>query len=241
MLVEGLCAMVLVGFGSMPGAVTAVGLPDGLASPDHGVVCSRERAICYDGYGPSIGLTEAFLGPEAAGRLTAGLRARPPEHRPGAVFSPAEGMECVRETGPCRLNGGEVTALTAVLYGPRPEPRDLSAEARAILGAEWRWLGTRYNNDTEARPADPARYTLRLEPVGTVRVQADCNGAGGQYRIEESRITIEITHSTMAACEPGSLDGAFLRGLSAAAVFFMQHGRLHLDLKHDTGSMEFAR
>ena len=30
------------------------------------------------------------------------------------MFSPAEGVECVRETGPCRINGNPDAALTAV-------------------------------------------------------------------------------------------------------------------------------
>jgi hypothetical protein len=37
-------------------------LPAGLESPDGGVVFNHERAICYDRNGPSIGLTETFLG-----------------------------------------------------------------------------------------------------------------------------------------------------------------------------------
>ncbi len=216
-------------------------LPAGLVSPDHGVVCNPERAVCYDRYGPSIGLTEAFLGPAAAEALTAALREDPVDQRPGAVFSPAEGVECVREMGPCRVNGEPDIGFTALLYNLRPQPADLSAEARAILGADWRWLGTRYNNDTEARPAEPARYTLRLEPDGSAHIRADCNRVGGQYRFEGSRITVEITHSTMAACEPGSLDGVFLRDLSAAVVYFMKNGRLYFDLNSDTGTMEFAR
>ena len=233
--------MLLIGAAWLAGSSGAATLPAGLASPDHGVVCNRERAICHDRYGPSIGLTEAFLGGAAAERLTAVLREHPPDNRPGAVFSPTEGVECVRETGPCRINGNPDAALTAVLYGPRLQPRDLSAEARAVIGADWRWLGTRYNNNTEARPAEPARYMLRIERDGSVRVQADCNGAGGHYGLEGSRIMIAITHSTLAACEPGSLERVFLRDLSAAAIYFMKNGRLYLDLKYDSGTMEFAR
>ena len=107
-------AMLLIGAAWLAGSSEAATLPAGLASPDHGVVCDRERAICHDRYGPSIGLTEAFLGGAAAERLTAVLREHPPDYRPGAVFSPAEGVECVRETGPCRINGNPDAALTAV-------------------------------------------------------------------------------------------------------------------------------
>jgi len=34
---------------------------------------------------------------------------------------------------------------------------------------------------------------------------------------------------------------AFRRDLGAAAIFFMRQGRLFLDLKYDTGTMEFGR
>lgn len=47
-------------------AVTAASaqttLPARLESPDGGVVCNHEHAICYDRNGASIGLTETFLG-----------------------------------------------------------------------------------------------------------------------------------------------------------------------------------
>jgi heat shock protein HslJ len=93
----------------------------------------------------------------------------------------------------------------------------------------------------EARPADPAQYRLRLQPDGTLRARVDCNQAGGVYRISGSSIVIEVTHSTMAACEPGSLDRTFLRDLGAAAIYFMRQGKLYLDLKYDSGTMEFGR
>ena len=50
-----------------------------------------------------------------------------------------------------------------------------------------------------------------------------------------------MTHATLAACEPGSLDQTFRRDLGAAAIFFIRQGRLFLDLKYDTGTMEFGR
>ena len=98
----------------------AADLPGGLTSPDHGVVCDSGRGACFDRFGPSIGLTEAFLGPAAARALTTVLRDARPDHRPSAEFSPADDVRCRRETGPCRTGGVVDDALTAVLYGPRP-------------------------------------------------------------------------------------------------------------------------
>jgi copper homeostasis protein (lipoprotein) len=110
----------MLGVTGMAGGTQAADLPAGLHSPDQGVVCDSRRGVCFDRFGPSIGLTEAFLGPAAAGALTAVLRDAPPDHRPGAEFSPADDVRCRRETGPCRTGGVVEDALTVVLYGPRP-------------------------------------------------------------------------------------------------------------------------
>lgn len=225
---------------SITRAAAAAELPAGLSSPDRGVVCDSQRGACFDRFGPSIGLTQAFLGPDAARALTSVLRNAPPDRSPGAEFSPADNVTCRRETGPCRVSGVLHAALTAVLYGPHPA-RSRSAEAAAVVGVEWRWVASRYSDDTEARPADRTRYRLRLQPDGTLHARVDCNQAGGRYRIDGSAIVIEVTHSTMAACEPGSLDRTFLRDLGGATTFFVRQGRLYLDLKYDSGTMEFGR
>jgi heat shock protein HslJ len=204
------------------------------------VVCNKSSGVCYDRFGPSIGLTEAFLGPEPAQRLTDALREQPVEHAPGAIVTPAPGIECVRETGPCKVKGELHKGLTSALYGPWPA-RSRSAEAAAIIDGEWGWVVTRYSDDSVAQPADPASYTLRLKPDSSLSIRADCNRVGGRYVIEESTISIEMTHSTLVACEPDSLDSVFLRDLAAARVFFLRRGKLFLDLKYDTGTMEFSR
>lgn len=128
-----LCAAALSGVAS---TACGAGLPAGLHSPDHGVVCDKARGICFDRFGPSIGLTEAFLGPAEARALTDVLRAAPPDHRPGAEFSPADGVTCRRQSGPCRTLGVVDDALTAVLYGPRPAgSRRAPASALGVLPA----------------------------------------------------------------------------------------------------------
>lgn len=213
-------------------------LPGGLYSPDHGVVCNGLRAACFDRFGPSIGLTEIFQGQGAAQALTAALRTAPAEHSHGAEFSPGDNIMCRRETGPCRIGAVVHEALTAMLYAPRT-PASHGAHASAVIGVDWHWNISRYNDDTVARPPDPARFRLRLAPDGSLRARVDCNQAGGRYRIDGSVIAIELTHTTRAACEPGSLDRVFHRDLGAAALYFVRQGRLYLDLKNHTGTMEF--
>ena len=90
-----------------------------MESPDRGVVCNRLTQTCYDRFGPSIGLTEIFCGRPVAERLLAALRERPAGVSAGARFSPAQGVLCIRDTGPCRVRGEPHTGLTAALYPQR--------------------------------------------------------------------------------------------------------------------------
>ena len=110
-----------------------------------------------------------------------------------------------------------------------------------IGGIVWKWQRTAYNNDTRVAPKDPSRYTILLMPEGHLSVKLDCNAGGGRYRLDGSSLTLEVTHTTMAACPPDSLERQFLKDLAAARIAFMRDGDLYLDLMYDTGTMKFAR
>jgi hypothetical protein len=45
----------------------------------------------------------------------------------------------------------------------------------------------------------------------------------------------------MAACPEGSLEDEFVRGLTAAAIYFIKDGDLYIDLKYDSGTMRFSK
>jgi heat shock protein HslJ len=109
-----------------------------------------------------------------------------------------------------------------------------------ITGTVWRWVQTLYNNDTKNVPKQPNNYTVRFLEDGRIIVKADCNLKGGVYATDGKKISLEITHSTMAACEEGSLEEQFIRDLTAAVIFFFKGHYLYLDLRHDTGTMLFS-
>jgi len=109
-----------------------------------------------------------------------------------------------------------------------------------ITGTIWEWVQTQYNDDRKVVPAEQAKYTVQFRQDGTLSVKADCNQKGGSYSVKENRLSINITHSTMAVCPEGSLDDEFVRDLSAAAIYFLQNGDLYIDLKYDTGTMQFS-
>jgi Fels-1 prophage protein len=96
-------------------ATPADKLPAGLHAPDRGVVCDGGRGVCFDRFGPSIGLTEAFLGPASARALTSSLREMP--RSADLNFSLGENITCRRGTGPCHSGETVHEALTAALYG----------------------------------------------------------------------------------------------------------------------------
>jgi len=114
-------------------------------------------------------------------------------------------------------------------------------DTSSIGGIIWKWQRSLYNNDTRAEPPDPSRYTIVLMPDGHLSVQLDCNAGGGRYTLEGSTLTLEVTHTTMAACGPESLARQFLKDLAAARIAFMRDGNLYLDLMYDSGTMTFAR
>lgn len=112
-----------------------------------------------------------------------------------------------------------------------------------ITGTVWQWRQTLYNDDRKVVPADPQNYTVEFREDGTLNVKADCNQKGGAYSVspEEKAVSIEITHSTMAVCPEDSLEDEFVRGLSAAANYFISDGDLYIGMKYDSGTIRFSK
>ena len=211
-----------------------------LFTPDQRVLCDRDGAVCYDRFGPSIGLTQAFLGQEAADRLASVLRAAPPPASQ-AEFSVADAIVCRREVGPCLVNGTEDATLTAVLFGPWPSAD--RPDMAAILDRDWQWQGSQHEDGVAVQPTDPGNYLLRLEQSGRVVLRVDCNRAMGAYHMLGAALTIQIGPMTRAACPTESLDAMFVRDLSAVSGFSLDGDRLRLQMRStdSTGMMEFTR
>ncbi|HSE02145.1 MAG TPA: META domain-containing protein [Burkholderiales bacterium] len=109
----------------------------------------------------------------------------------------------------------------------------------SLTGTTWQWVQTLYNDDKRTAPARPENYTVQFEEGGGINVRADCNMKGGTYAVDGKRLSIELKISTIAACEPGSLKGPFVRDLTAGAIHFFRDGDLYIDLKYDSGTMRF--
>ncbi len=110
-----------------------------------------------------------------------------------------------------------------------------------LVNTLWKWQQTVYSKDTRSFPPNPEHYTLMLMPDGKVNIRADCNLGGGVYILRGQEISIEITHTTRAACPPGSLEQSYIHDLNGAARYRMEDDFLFIDLTNDTGTMKFMR
>ncbi|HNI50183.1 MAG TPA: META domain-containing protein [Accumulibacter sp.] len=108
-----------------------------------------------------------------------------------------------------------------------------------ITGTTWQWEETQTPVEKITSPA-PDRYTLLLLPDGRANSRFDCNRGGGSYRIvEPGRISFGTMATTMMACPPGSLDRRFAKDLGQAGGYFVEGGKLYLELPADSGTMRF--
>ena len=143
--------------------------------------------------------------------------------------------------------GGEEEASPAAAPPAEPpatEPPAAEPPAAAtgtLQGVVWEWQGSQYNDDTQAVPEDPSRYTIEFADDGTASIKADCNQVMAHYEANDSSLTITPGASTKAACPEDSLDTEFMRDLEGAAIYFFDDaGDLLIDIKFDSGTMRFS-
>lgn len=106
-----------------------------------------------------------------------------------------------------------------------------------VLNKTWQWESTITPVEKIAVP-NPERYTILLTAEGKAQVRFDCN-RGGEYKISEGKLSFGPLMSTRMACPPDSLDGPFMRDPQRVASFFVENGRLYLELPLDSGTMKF--
>jgi heat shock protein HslJ len=82
---------------------------------------------------------------------------------------------------------------------------------------------------------------LKLLPDGKVNIRADCNLGGGVYKLRGNEISIQITHTTRAACPPESLEQSYIQDLNTAGRYHVEDEFLYIGLKNETGRMKFTR
>jgi heat shock protein HslJ len=110
----------------------------------------------------------------------------------------------------------------------------------AVTGKGWQWERTVTPVETVVSPT-PERYTLQLATNGRLLVRADCNRGTGSYLIGAGTLSFGPVATTRMACPPGSLDARFLHDLQRASGFFVEDGKLFVELPADSGTLQFRR
>jgi heat shock protein HslJ len=147
------------------------------------------------------------------------------------AHSPGDGTCCPTERKRVHyaLQGERLVNVTAPAENT-PSP---------IEGPVWAWQYTLRVDGSRTTPTESEHYTLRLGPDGQLDVRADCNRAGGRYKLDGASLMLSVTHSTMAACPPESLDRQFLADIAAVIEWHVEGTRLRMNLTGG-GTMVFT-
>jgi len=113
-----------------------------------------------------------------------------------------------------------------------------SRNAQAIVGKTWHWEAT-ITPTEEIHAGEPERYTILLGETGKLLARFDCNRGGGAYEISDGKLAFGPLASTFMACPPDSRATVFMRDLQRVVSFFVQDGKLYLELSMDSGTMRF--
>lgn len=103
----------------------------------------------------------------------------------------------------------------------------------------WVWVSTTYNDGKVITPKDANKFKLTFTSPNRFSATTDCNGVGGEYKVNGGEIELSNMVSTLMFCE-GSQEGDFTKSLREVQIFhFTSKGELVFDLKFDSGSMIF--
>jgi len=122
--------------------------------------------------------------------------------------------------------------------GGQSGPAVRDTDPKSILNETWQWVAT-IMPVGKTTVQNPERYTILLTDNGKVQARFDCNRGGGDYKISPGRLSFGPLSSTRMACPPDSLDGPFMKDLQRASSFFVENGKLYLELPVDSGTMCF--
>lgn len=118
-------------------------------------------------------------------------------------------------------------------------PGEADPDMMSLTMKPWSWVRTTYNNDTSVVPNQADAFTLTFNEDNAFSATTDCNAVGGQYLVDESKITFENVMATEMFCED-SQEQEFTAMLNEVQSFlFTSKGELVLELPLDTGSMIF--
>ncbi|WP_432784919.1 META domain-containing protein [Cyanobium sp. BSA11S] len=151
-------------------------------------------------------------------------------------------------SGVALLDTNDDTSSTHPLPCDRPA---IAAALSSVLlsGTEWQLVAIQSMDDAQGitRPADPSRYSLRLQSDGRATLRLDCNTATGTWSVQPSAdgssgsFRFGPLAATGALCPPPSLGERLAAQAPFVRTFLVKDGRLHLSLLADAGILVWER
>lgn len=136
-------------------------------------------------------------------------------------------------------NAAEERAATEpVVEVEAAAPGEFILDPALVTGITWEWVSTTTPVERTDVP-EPGRYTILLQPDGKLQARFDCNRGGGDYEIEEGKLSFGPLISTRMACPDDSLDALFMKDLQRVTSFFVRGGELYLEMPIDSGTLRF--
>lgn len=141
---------------------------------------------------------------------------------------------------PTRAMTPTIAATPTRAITPTVTPTVAPTAGRARLtDTQWQWV--RFVTPLEVKEIPtPARYALVFRADGKIEITADCNRATGAYKLQGSRIQVQVGPATRAACPAGSLSEQFLANIGSAVLYFFDGDALYVELFADSGVMKFV-
>lgn len=132
--------------------------------------------------------------------------------------------------------------VTGCATKPPAQPAERLHAPELIVGMLWGWEETVTPEEIFSSP-DPKRFSVRLMPDGKAQITLDCNKGVGSYSLDEGKLSFSPLASTKMACkvQDKPLDYHFGRQLQQINSFFLENGKLYLEMKMDSGTMRFKK
>ena len=140
---------------------------------------------------------------------------------------------------PVITNGNSTKVEVRVEPTAQPTAQTMTDKTQ-LTDTVWQLEQIQYSDDKLLETTSPSNYTVEFMKDGQLSIRADCNQVLGSFTEDGSSLSIDLGPTTLAACPPESIDQEYLRALQDASSYFFQDGSLFVDLKSDTGTMQFS-
>ena len=116
-----------------------------------------------------------------------------------------------------------------------------SANQGPLTGTSWQWVQTTMNDDSTTTPTKPDAFILTFVDNMRFGSTTDCNKFMGSYTTDGNAIAFSEMASTRMACLEDSQEELYTKSLSEVSSYILEGDTLILELKMDSGNMQFTR